>query len=257
MPLSKAASVAPSGVLPVVDRVPTVDPRSPARPRFRLSGFAVRSGWMVAALSVLIVVTVVSIVREHDLSRGLPSPRHFLVVVIASTVIGMLAGVFAGFLIHSLLPRLAALAAIALVPAMVYPALSVSLAMNGHDASIWQDMGMHVWCWAPFSMLLTAAALSAIPRRLFESAAVDRLRAGFTVRTLTFPLVAPLLFLCALFLLSQALHDKLLQGSTPVNATRPWQVALTYAVLVASIALGALSARVITRFRSVPTAGGT
>lgn len=57
----------------------------------------------------------------------------------------------------------------------------------------------NVWMWAPFTMLLSLAGLSAIPQYLYEAAEIDRASWWFKFRRITLPLVSPLLLLALLF----------------------------------------------------------
>jgi multiple sugar transport system permease protein len=57
----------------------------------------------------------------------------------------------------------------------------------------------NVWMWAPFTMLLSLAGLSAIPKYLYEAADIDRASWWFKFRRITLPLVSPLLLLALLF----------------------------------------------------------
>lgn len=56
-----------------------------------------------------------------------------------------------------------------------------------------------IWMWAPFVMLLSLAGLSAIPKHLYEAAAIDRAGWWYTFRRITLPLVAPLLLIALIF----------------------------------------------------------
>jgi multiple sugar transport system permease protein len=56
-----------------------------------------------------------------------------------------------------------------------------------------------IWMWAPFVMLLSLAGLSAVPKHLYEAAAIDRAGWWYTFRRITLPLVAPLLLIALIF----------------------------------------------------------
>ncbi len=56
-----------------------------------------------------------------------------------------------------------------------------------------------IWMWAPFVMLLSLAGLSAVPKHLYEAAAIDRASSWFTFTRITLPLVAPLLLIALIF----------------------------------------------------------
>jgi len=60
------------------------------------------------------------------------------------------------------------------------------------------------WQWTPFMMLISLAGLSAIPKYLYEAAAVDRASAWFKFWNITVPMVTPLLLIGLLFRLMDA-----------------------------------------------------
>ncbi len=56
-----------------------------------------------------------------------------------------------------------------------------------------------IWMWAPFVMLLSLAGLSAVPKHLYEAAAIDRAGPVYTFFRITLPLVAPILMIAIIF----------------------------------------------------------
>jgi multiple sugar transport system permease protein len=56
-----------------------------------------------------------------------------------------------------------------------------------------------IWMWSPFVMLLSLAGLSAVPKYLYEAAAIDRASWWYTFWRITLPLVAPLLLIALIF----------------------------------------------------------
>jgi ABC-type Fe3+ transport system permease subunit len=84
--------------------------------------------------------------------------------------------------------------------------------------------------WTPLFTLLAAGAASAIPRPLYEAAAVDRASAWFILGNVTMPLIAPLL-LCGIVFRAAAALD---------GHRAPQGTLLAYAVLVGGIAIGEL-----------------
>jgi multiple sugar transport system permease protein len=56
-----------------------------------------------------------------------------------------------------------------------------------------------IWMWSPFVMLLSLAGLSAVPKHLYEAAAIDRADWWYTFRRITLPLVAPILLIALIF----------------------------------------------------------
>ncbi len=56
-----------------------------------------------------------------------------------------------------------------------------------------------IWMWSPFVMLLSLAGLSAVPKHLYEAAAIDRASPLYTFFRITLPLVAPILMIAIIF----------------------------------------------------------
>ena len=56
-----------------------------------------------------------------------------------------------------------------------------------------------IWMWSPFVMLLSLAGLSAVPKHLYEAAAIDRAGWWYTFSRITLPLIAPLLLIALIF----------------------------------------------------------
>ena len=56
-----------------------------------------------------------------------------------------------------------------------------------------------IWMWSPFVMLLSLAGLSAVPKHLYEAAAIDRAGTLYTFFRITLPLVSPLLLIALIF----------------------------------------------------------
>jgi len=56
-----------------------------------------------------------------------------------------------------------------------------------------------VWMWTPFMLLISLAGLAAVPKSLYEAAAVDRASTMFKFFRITLPLIAPLLMVALLF----------------------------------------------------------
>jgi multiple sugar transport system permease protein len=67
------------------------------------------------------------------------------------------------------------------------------------DTALYAVALTDVWMWAPFVMLLSLAGLSAVPKHLYEAAAIDRAGAWYTFTRITLPLVAPLLLIALIF----------------------------------------------------------
>lgn len=111
-----------------------------------------------------------------------------------------------------------------------------------------------IWMWSPFVMLLSLAGLSAVPKHLYEAAAIDRAGPLYTFFRITLPLVAPILMIAIIFRTMEAFKTFDLayiltsQPTTEVISIRlykmafqEWQTGLScafaYIVLVMVIAI--------------------
>ncbi len=65
--------------------------------------------------------------------------------------------------------------------------------------ALWAVAITDIWMWSPFVMLLSLAGLSAIPKHLYEAAAIDRASWWYTFSRITLPLVAPILLIALIF----------------------------------------------------------
>jgi len=78
-----------------------------------------------------------------------------------------------------------------------------------------------VWMWTPFMLLVSMAALNAIPGTLYEAAEVDRAGPWTVFRRITLPLCAPLLGLAALLRATDAWKQfDLVMAVTGANDSR-------------------------------------
>jgi multiple sugar transport system permease protein len=123
-----------------------------------------------------------------------------------------------------------------------------------------------IWMWAPFVMLLSLAGLSAVPKHLYEAAAIDRAGTWFTFTRITLPLVAPLLLIALIFRTMEAFKTFDLpfimsgQSSTETIAVRlykmafqEWQTgkssALAYIVLIVVLAITNIYVKYLNRVK--------
>jgi multiple sugar transport system permease protein len=111
-----------------------------------------------------------------------------------------------------------------------------------------------IWMWAPFVMLLSLAGLSAVPKHLYEAAAIDRAGTWYTFTRITLPLVLPLLLIALIFRTMEAFKSfdlPFIMSGQPTTevisirlykmAFREWQTgmscALAYIVLLVVLAI--------------------
>jgi ABC-type sugar transport system permease subunit len=169
-------------------------------------------------LILLIGLTVVQTVGAVDAGGGWDALGRATPRVLMDAAIQVTAGLAIALLVHQVAPRAGLWVVLAIVLLAVYPA-----AMRGYVRS---------WACIPFMLLLSLAALDAIPAALHDAAAVDRAQGWFKFRTITLPLVLPLLLAGALF--------------RAVDAYRPADPRLfvaAYVLLILAILAGSALAR--------------
>lgn len=90
-----------------------------------------------------------------------------------------------------------------------------------------------VWMWTPFMMLIAMAGLNAIPKHLYEAAAIDRASPWLVFRRITLPLCAPLLVLAVLLRTTDALKqfDLVMAVTGPNDNATQTVSALLYQVI--------------------------
>ncbi len=71
--------------------------------------------------------------------------------------------------------------------------------LSDPDLALFSVMLVDTWQWTPFIMIIALAALTTVPRHLYEAAEIDRASEWFKFREITLPLVWPLLLIAILF----------------------------------------------------------
>ncbi len=71
--------------------------------------------------------------------------------------------------------------------------------LSNPDVALYAVALTDIWMWSPFVMLLSLAGLSAVPKHLYEAAAIDRAGPLYTSFRITLPLVAPILMIAIIF----------------------------------------------------------
>jgi multiple sugar transport system permease protein len=71
--------------------------------------------------------------------------------------------------------------------------------LSDPNAALYAIAITDIWMWSPFVMLLSLAGLSAVPKHLYEAAAIDRASGWYTFTRITLPLVSPLLLIALIF----------------------------------------------------------
>ena len=67
--------------------------------------------------------------------------------------------------------------------------------LGDYTIALWSVVLFDVWQWTPFVALIALAGLQALPKEPFEAAELDGASTFRVLRTLTFPMLAPVLFL--------------------------------------------------------------
>lgn len=108
-----------------------------------------------------------------------------------------------------LLPMMLSMAVVGLFWKLLYdPSFGIINYALGLGTFEWlanPDMALYavaitdIWMWSPFVMLLSLAGLSAVPKHLYEAAAIDRAGPLYTFFRITLPLVAPILMIAIIF----------------------------------------------------------
>jgi len=75
------------------------------------------------------------------------------------------------------------------------------------DLKLFSVVLVDVWMWTPFMMLISLAALNAIPGYIYEAAAIDRASRWRIFRRITLPMCTPLLGLAVLLRATDALKQ--------------------------------------------------
>jgi multiple sugar transport system permease protein len=163
-----------------------------------------------------------------------------------------------------LLPMMLSMAVVGLFWKLLYdPSFGIINYALGLGSFEWlsnPDMALYavaitdIWMWSPFVMLLSLAGLSAVPKHLYEAAAIDRAGPIYTFFRITLPLVAPILMIAVIFRTMEAFKTFDLayiltsQPTTEVISIRlykmafqEWQTgrscALAYIVLIMVLAI--------------------
>ncbi|MDX0765379.1 ABC transporter permease subunit [Sinorhizobium medicae] len=174
-----------------------------------------------------------------------------------------------------LLPMMLSMAVVGLFWKLLYdPSFGINYAL-GLGTFEWlanPDMALYavaitdIWMWSPFVMLLSLAGLSAVPRHLYEAAAIDRAGPFYTFFRITLPLVAPILMIAIIFRTMEAFKTFDLayiltsQPTTEVISIRlykmafqEWQTgrscALAYIVLIMVLAITNIYVKYLNRVK--------
>ena len=194
--------------------------------------------------------------------------------VAASVGIELVLGFGLALALQGRMPGKAVVLTILLVPMMLCPvvlSLFWNLILNGHYGVLNQFLGLaglsepqwltddglkffsilmvDVWMWTPFMTLISLAGLNAIPRHIYEAAAIDRAGRWRVFRRITLPMCAPLLGLAVLLRGTDALKqfDLVMAMTGPNDATTQTLSAGLYQVVFREykVGLGASYAVVI------------
>ncbi|MFO1055424.1 MAG: sugar ABC transporter permease [Dongiaceae bacterium] len=138
--------------------------------------------------------------------------------------------------------------------------------LSDPDIALYAVAITDIWMWSPFVMLLSLAGLSAVPRHLYEAAAIDRAGGWYTFTRITLPLVAPLLLIALIFRTMEAFKTfdiAYIMSTQPTTeliaiklyrlAFQQWQTgkscALAYIVLIMVLAITNIYVKYLNRVK--------
>jgi multiple sugar transport system permease protein len=189
--------------------------------------------------------------------------------VFFSVSIELVLGYVLALALRDHIPGKPVLLTVLLVPMMLCPvvlSLFWNLILNGHYGILNQLLGsfglpqpqwltdndlelvsillVDVWMWTPFMMLVSLAGLNAIPKYIYEAAAIDRASRWMVFRTITLPMSAPLLGLAVLLRATDALKqfDLVMAITGPNDTTTQTLSARIYQVVFRNYKVGLGSA---------------
>ena len=197
--------------------------------------------------------------------------KYVIVSVVGQVVVGFGTAMllnrdipYKGLITTLLLPMMLSMAVVGLFWKLLYdPSFGIinyALGLGNFEWLANADMALYaiaitdIWMWSPFVMLLSLAGLSAVPKHLYEAAAIDRAGSLYTFFRITLPLVAPILMIAIIFRTMEAFKTFDLayilssQPTTEVISIRlykmafqEWQTgmscALAYIVLIMVLAI--------------------
>jgi multiple sugar transport system permease protein len=189
--------------------------------------------------------------------------------VFFSVSIELVLGYVLALALRDHIPGKPVLLTVLLIPMMLCPvvlSLFWNLILNGHYGILNQLLGsfglpqpqwltdndlelvsillVDVWMWTPFMMLVSLAGLNAIPKYIYEAAAIDRASRWMVFRTITLPMSAPLLGLAVLLRATDALKqfDLVMAITGPNDTTTQTLSARIYQVVFRNYKVGLGSA---------------
>jgi multiple sugar transport system permease protein len=189
--------------------------------------------------------------------------------VFLSVSIELVLGYVLALALRDHIPGKPALLTVLLIPMMLCPvvlSLFWNLILNGNYGILNQLLGflgmpqpqwltdddlklvsivlVDVWMWTPFMLLVSLAALNAIPKYIYEAAEIDRASRWLVFRTITLPMSAPLLGLAVLLRATDALKqfDLIMAVTGPNDTTTQTLSARLYQVVFRNYKVGLGSA---------------
>ena len=112
------------------------------------------------------------------------------------------------------------------------------------DLKLFSVVLIDVWMWTPFMLLISLAALNAVPQYIYEAAAIDRASRWTVFRRITLPMSAPLLGLAVLLRATDAIKqfDLVMAITGPNDGATQTLSALLYQVMFRDGKVGLSSA---------------
>lgn len=141
---------------------------------------------LAVALELLLGLALALALQQILPRRGRNALRSFLLTPMFVTPIAV--GLMFRFLLNQQL---------GLIPAML-ALVGVRIDFFGFQFALFSIVGIDVWQWTPFMLLLLLAGLESLPPQPFEAAKVDGAGAWFTFRNVTLPLLRPVITVAVL-----------------------------------------------------------
>lgn len=141
---------------------------------------------LAVAMELLLGLALALALQQVLPRRGRNALRSFLLTPMFVTPIAV--GLMFRFLLNQQL---------GLIPAMLTP-FGIQIDFFGSQLALFSIIGIDVWQWTPFMLLLLLAGLESLPPQPFEAARVDGAGTWFTFRNVTLPLLRPVIAVAVL-----------------------------------------------------------
>lgn len=210
-----------------------------------------RNAGVLSAVALLLVLSLVVVLARRSFRHLAYDMRSNYLFIALAVLVPTLLGLCIAMVLQRRFPRLALPAAAASVPLFIYATAAFSLTTAIRRDEPWRWLVYQIVLWTPFMLVLALAAVAAIPRRLMESIAVDRMGVWFSLRVLVVPLILPAIVLGVLFRTVDSFrvtNAPELQSAAAHLVALKWPI-FAYGVLATGVLAGIIGAHVIEGLR--------